>query len=136
MVFQISMMILLRSSLVSSASLFSALKFLMRKVDLQSLFFRRWNKRKKSALYTNQLFQFKSRTLFFFYINVEEKQKDLAALHCVGKNLCISTYSSEMRGLCLRKLSSEMHQNLPCFWNNKKPQIVFFWFSISCNFGF
>ena len=33
--------------------------------------------------------------------------------------------SSEMRGLCLMKLSGEMLQNLPHFWN-KKTQIVFF----------
>ena len=33
-------------------------------------------------------------------------------------------YSSEIRGLCLMKLSSEMLQNLPSFWN-KNIQIVF-----------
>ena len=47
---------------------------------------------------------------------------------------CMIVHSSEIRGLCLMKLSSEMLQNLPCFWN-KKPQLVFDVF-ISSNFGF
>ena len=45
-------------------------------------------------------------------------------------------HSSEIRGLCLMKLSSEELQNLPYFWN-KKTQIVFvFSFFVSSNFGF
>ena len=40
----------------------------------------------------------------------------------------ISQQSSEIRGLCLMKLSSEMLQNLSYFWNNKN-QIGFFHFS-------
>ena len=37
-------------------------------------------------------------------------------------------HSSEMRGLCLMKCSSEMLQNLPYFWN-MKTHILFFCFS-------
>ena len=29
-------------------------------------------------------------------------------------------HSSEIRGLCLMKLASEMFQNLPYFWNYEK----------------
>ena len=39
-------------------------------------------------------------------------------------------HSSEIRGLCLMKLSSKTLQNLPYFWN-KKTQIVFFVFHFS-----
>ena len=41
-------------------------------------------------------------------------------------------HSSEIRGLCLMKLSNEMLQNLPYFWN-MKTQVVSF---ISCYFIF
>ena len=42
-------------------------------------------------------------------------------------------HSSEIRGLCLMKLSSEKIQNLQYFWN-KKTHIVFCLFFISCYF--
>ena len=49
--------------------------------------------------------------------------------------LYIVQHSSEIKGLCLMKCSSETFQNLPYFWN-KKTQTVFFSFFILSNFGF
>ena len=49
--------------------------------------------------------------------------------YIIFKYIAIELHSSEIRGLCLMKLSNNMLQNL-LYFSNKKSQIVFFRFSI------
>ena len=49
---------------------------------------------------------------FQYYTTLLEERKVCKQTAAIG-------HSSEIRGLCLMKLSSEMLQNLPNFWNKK-----------------
>ena len=74
-----------------------------------------------------------------FCVDVCRERCPATVESCPGKNVeaCIGAcpsdlklfevcvHSSEIRGLCFLKLSSEMLQNLPYFWNTKT-KIVFF----------
>ena len=68
---------------------------------------------------------FSKKTLLLTDVNTVKLMKEVQFL--LSKNKSILLHSSEIRHLCLMKLSSKMLQNWLYFWN-KKIQLVFFVF--------
>ena len=62
-----------------------------------------------------------------FLRGCHRKQEILVATSCRKQNSFRKYHSSEIRGLCFMKCSSQMLQNLPYFWS-MKTHIVFFVF--------